>query len=1282
MKRGFTLKRNYFISFTFVILIVISSFSNIYFVAAASGNYEIQGEKYNDKFLDERVFDGIERIKEDVSRGINSFKNIELESLKLKSGITGNAINGGNIITGFATAETDQEDCRSLFKSLLKSKFGIPGKYLEGYIRDLQTHGIVLEDPATLTKISLGSGPQVLAQLTSEELEMIYATNEETSFGAPSNLITCYLKDFKIPEIYFHIDPETFEAIPGNGNPILDEELKKGAVALYYSQSNSLILGSLSAMEGINAIGGLIGYDSNTFAAMHVLESSNIDKISNKAKNYETEDRKENFDDLVIQTTDALIAVKGLEEAKAKAFNEATENTLGCNVLPSVTPDEEYADFLIDQGEKLDSLINLLYQLYPWIKGQEFRSNLGNEPVSYRNPIDCEIRKEWIYTGTTNEVRAAMIAQFNANRDGLIDYLHNADSMLKALNDPDTDYFAVKTEMNDLLKKSPGFVKLKVDKSDLQYLKKIMANGYLDLQEETKEFVDARDESDVRIRDFAVVTALTVATVGIGSAAGSARVAMAIGRGTTYGARTLAYAVDAANLAYSVEIAIDSCDLAFNSFDSPLKVTNTGIKGEDSDANLYLGPNVVNDYKACLLAVGFALPAAAPFIPGIARKFMSLADEAEGAEISSIRTIRAAETKAAAAEARIINFDDLNWRWQDSIEGSLKSAEDVLKMNKIKYTRGMVPGSKIIISPDESTVYGLLAKRFKEDYGITLIYNPAEFLEEVQRDAYIWTRRATYNPSTKEINIPTRAITYHNRKTGMWAALDNILDGPTIEHEEFHGLADVILGKHPVFTNAKVKLDPNGPNPFGVSKIYIDDGYYMDEPLAGTISGLGYAKETAKMGYKFPIGDTRNIDGIFTFTEELEDILVLGSGDLSQSTALFKTASSIDNSIESMVKGLPSEIETLDSSYKLLKVQKTVEKTIVEKTLSFKYRDLESLTDDQLGIRIIIRDTTEKGNTVRAIEVNLGFESTNPNIPIGSIEFALDSSTNIEERIGNILDDVPTQPALGLDEIPGTTERILSASEINAIRDKIINDKGLAKQIIDVKGVSDALSPKIGALADDLNVMKSFAKQNPEYMPIEDKQFLASKINSALEKVHNLNIWDEIRARLPEEALEDLDNLGMARKDVPPLVKRPIVASTNKAIPNFRPRTIMDGPVSDDNFFISAKAIERLNDDSRVGGYYGRYDSEIEQIAKNPSLRQSHHNSEKIGEFTVSPQGESDIRVAWHMQGNRVYIDDLLYHKERKYVGNWNNQARTGQITIVGTYYPKGYHPISVFKNF
>lgn len=95
--------------------------------------------------------------------------------------------------------------------------------------------------------------------------------------------------------------------------------------------------------------------------------------------------------------------------------------------------------------------------------------------------------------------------------------------------------------------------------------------------------------------------------------------------------------------------------------------------------------------------------------------------------------------------------------------------------------------------------------------------------------------------------------------------------------------------------------------------------------------------------------------------------------------------------------------------------------------------------------------------------------------------------------------------------------------------------------------------------------------------------------------------------------------------------------------------------------FVSKKALERSNKDKFVREHLSEYMKEINMLIAS----QLNRPTERIGEFNVTPRGHKKERIAWHREGNDLYVDDFLYHESGEdYVDKWNIKARIGKIKI------------------
>ncbi|MEM2954717.1 MAG: hypothetical protein QW625_02090 [Candidatus Nanoarchaeia archaeon] len=95
--------------------------------------------------------------------------------------------------------------------------------------------------------------------------------------------------------------------------------------------------------------------------------------------------------------------------------------------------------------------------------------------------------------------------------------------------------------------------------------------------------------------------------------------------------------------------------------------------------------------------------------------------------------------------------------------------------------------------------------------------------------------------------------------------------------------------------------------------------------------------------------------------------------------------------------------------------------------------------------------------------------------------------------------------------------------------------------------------------------------------------------------------------------------------------------------------------------FVSKKALERSKKDKFVREHLSEYMKEINMLIASQLKRPT----ERIGDFNITPRGGRKERLAWHREGDDLYIDDFLYHESGEdYVDKWNIKARIGKIKI------------------
>ncbi len=116
---------------------------------------------------------------------------------------------------------------------------------------------------------------------------------------------------------------------------------------------------------------------------------------------------------------------------------------------------------------------------------------------------------------------------------------------------------------------------------------------------------------------------------------------------------------------------------------------------------------------------------------------------------------------------------------------------------------------------------------------------------------------------------------------------------------------------------------------------------------------------------------------------------------------------------------------------------------------------------------------------------------------------------------------------------------------------------------------------------------------------------------------------------------------------------------------------VVGGGVGGLEVLISEKALERARKDPRIKNNIEKYVDEIKMIMSDPRQRPQ----EILGKFHVSPRGKGKggIRVAWHLDGNILYVDDLLYHERgNQYVDNWARKAGKKKV-VISDYAESGY---------
>ncbi|MBS3071422.1 hypothetical protein J4408_00360 [Candidatus Pacearchaeota archaeon] len=722
-------RKKVFISLAFIALIVISSFSNVYFVAAASGNYEIQGEKYNDKGFGERFFDGIEKVKDDVSRGINSIKKINFGNLKLKSGLTGNVVSE-NSITGFATAGTQSF-----------AEFEAPNEYLRVYL--LKNKGVgAYYTPSFSDYYGLSGVREVFG--SAENLESFYVSEKLTDIGAPVNLISdaFKIKKSEVTGKYYYpvLKGEILDDIR------IDETERKVAVGQYYNIMNLLrynMFAAETAIAGIDVfvwrldnppIPSLkldypdISENPSYFSYINDLYSQPIEfGIPESEFLKGVEFKKENplgpqlvalkgelISSLKNQRTDPWVVLPETYkflfqtvyplEQRVECINKLSDYTvklqLSAGFLPGNSPSQnvpqtcqEYEDLneiynlggihgaenvrdylldknndLLEEGDDLDLRVNALKTIKaPWTLGSQFEAYnlLGYTPQGVKD-------------GTR--------AQLVANRAGIVKLYNDLQEATIAMNDPEMSYSDIKDKLDFVLKPElvshyPELI-VEEDKNHFENLEKVNAQFYLYLSDVKikldKDVANSFKESTLSLRSQ-VIFALALIPIGyfagpFGSLVGWFRAGATGARFISASAFTgLAFiATDAAFAAGAIGEAVEVCDSIIP--DKPL--------GENSpQAIADFGPQELDEYKsACLIAVILAgVNVATVVVPDLVGEFLAKARNIETATGKEAQVTKwALETEMAMDKFRALKAASLE---AHGFQGIVRL--DLLRKNKL-----------------------------------------------------------------------------------------------------------------------------------------------------------------------------------------------------------------------------------------------------------------------------------------------------------------------------------------------------------------------------------------------------------------------------------------------------------------------------------------------------------------------------------------------------------------------------------------------------------------------
>ena len=362
------------------------------------------------------------------------------------------------------------------------------------------------------------------------------------------------------------------------------ESLNVAMTTNYYSGKRRLASGVLASLQSLASLEAFTSMDcKNSIGSSSVdnrlggLTCSSFDTVIGGASACQTLKQCPNaadFGPLVDQTEIALRTLREIE------------------VLVESTDDSEAQN-------RLASLQSLVRGANPWLAGEAFQGM--TEDIAARCLVDASD-----YSECTREVRRRTCEGIRAEASELkalvsehLDRFLAAAECLDAECDLDPQEYratlaqAPRLEISDPM--DPGEAAIRTNWIKHQF----------DLALQRAEFRDIQDDVDKAYRDFYVGTALTIATVGIGSVANSLRVAstgtkaVEAAATTARGLELIVLGIDAGQIGLGIKNRISECANAFNQTGA-LEGAYSSRMHCPGDTG-YDGPRAISDYQSCVL---------------------------------------------------------------------------------------------------------------------------------------------------------------------------------------------------------------------------------------------------------------------------------------------------------------------------------------------------------------------------------------------------------------------------------------------------------------------------------------------------------------------------------------------------------------------------------------------------------------------------------------------------------------------------------------------------------
>jgi hypothetical protein len=437
--------------------------------------------------------------------------------------------------------------------------------WMHSKLNDYRENGWIIDSPKKMCKIEMSIKNDPFTSY--KDLEHYLATNSSTTVEAPSNMFSKCLRQRNTI----------------NGGEDFSDKERKLLVVEYYTNSNRLKNGRLAAIEAVASIDSLLdgppqgdsfwSKHNNTCEDKHITSSIILCRHhKNKCK------PKGGLDSLALEVKDAFLFLKELDDSN-------------------------------ESEQKKSEYRAVFEQLYPWLKGSTFKKLIRDNGANAKYALKRQLQE----SRKKNISRLSKFKKATACLNSHVKDPSICDGLEETIKEAPLFSFEVsKLEYDE----KDNLISSKAEQDD--FMKSFFTKGYQDTLSCVQSIKKERDFSDSAIHDFAIDSALTIGTMGLGSvAAGSKAIISSASAGGKLAKvatkaknfknflktpRGMAYAsLSSIDLSRSVKAMtysmIDACSVDLDSSSS----THTSLNTCPDSISDRKGTNTSSDFRKCLL---------------------------------------------------------------------------------------------------------------------------------------------------------------------------------------------------------------------------------------------------------------------------------------------------------------------------------------------------------------------------------------------------------------------------------------------------------------------------------------------------------------------------------------------------------------------------------------------------------------------------------------------------------------------------------------------------------